>query len=140
MTLVVDSSARPLIERTTTPPIWPSRWLQQILVNIRLRQRDPTKSHQFSLGHILRGYAFDAAIRITYGDRDGGDEDGRDGLRSTVKSGGCCAAKTTPPYKTIALRVLQHPLSPAKQFLLNQIDHREPFAQQKRRPWSIDAD
>ena len=27
------------------------------------------------------GYAFDAAIRIDYVDRDGGDEDGRDGLR-----------------------------------------------------------
>ena len=33
-------------------------------------------------------YAFVAAIRIVYGDRDGGDEDGRDGARSAVKSGG----------------------------------------------------
>ena len=33
----------------------------------------------FSLGHVLVDYAFGAAIRIAYGDRDGGDEDGRDG-------------------------------------------------------------
>ena len=37
-------------------------------------------------------YAFVTAIRIAYGNRDGGDEDGRDGTRSAVKSGGCCAA------------------------------------------------
>ena len=67
----------------------------------------------FSLVHLLIDYAFGAAIRIAYGDRDGGDEDGRNGVRSAVKSGGCCAAKTTPPYKTFALRVLQHPLRPA---------------------------
>ena len=66
----------------------------------------------FSLVHLLIDYAFGAAIRIAYGDPDGGDEDGRDGVRSAVKSGGCCAAKTTPPYKTVALRVLQHPLTP----------------------------
>ena len=40
----------------------------------------------------------------TYGDRNCSDEDGRTGMRSAVKSGGCCAAKTTPPYKTFALR------------------------------------
>ena len=33
----------------------------------------------FSLLNILIDYAFGAAIRIAYGDRDGGDEDGRDG-------------------------------------------------------------
>ena len=60
------------------------------------------------------GYAFGAAIRITYGDRDGGDEDSRDDAHSAVKSGGCCAAKTNPPNKTFALRVTQHPLRPAK--------------------------
>ena len=52
------------------------------------------------------GYAFGAAIRIDYVDRDGGDEDGRDGALSAVKSGGCCTAKTTPPYKTFALSLL----------------------------------
>ena len=70
----------------------------------------------FSLVHLLVDYAFGAAIRIAYGDRDGGDEDGRDGARSAVRSGGCCAAKTTPPHKTCALRVLQHPLRPGNQF------------------------
>ena len=60
----------------------------------------------FSLVHLLVDYALGAAIRIAYGDRDdGGDEDGRDGARSAVKSGGCCAAKTTPPNKIFALRV-----------------------------------
>ena len=29
----------------------------------------------FSLGHVLMGYAFGAAIRIACGDLDGGDED-----------------------------------------------------------------
>ena len=69
-----------------------------------------------SLVHLLVDYAFSAAIRITYGDRDGGDEDGRDGARSAFRSGGCCATKTTPPHKTCALRVLHHPLRPANQF------------------------
>ena len=50
------------------------------------------------------------------------------------------ATITTPPNKTFALRVLQHPLRPTKQFPLNQFDHRAPFAQQKRRSWSTDAD
>ena len=81
----------------------------------------------FSLVNILVDYAFVTAIRITYGDRYGGDEDGRDGARSAVKSGGCCAAKTTPPYKTFALRVLQHPPRPANQFPKNRIDHRAPL-------------
>ena len=67
----------------------------------------------FSYGHLLMGDAFGAAIRIAYGDPDGGDEDGRDGARSAVKSGGYCAAKTTPSLKTFTLRVLQHPLRPA---------------------------
>ena len=58
----------------------------------------------FSLVHLLVDYAFGAAIGIAYCDRDGGDEDGRDGVRSAVRPGGCCAAKTTPPYKTFALR------------------------------------
>ena len=55
----------------------------------------------FSLVHLLVGYAFRAAIGIAYGDRDGSNEDGRDGARSAVRSGGCCAAKTTPPYKPV---------------------------------------
>ena len=37
-------------------------------------------------------YVFGAAIDIVYGDSDGGDEDGRDGARRDVRSGGCCAA------------------------------------------------
>ena len=65
----------------------------------------------FTLAYLLVDYAFRVAIRIAYGDRNGGDEDGRDGACSIVKSGGCCAAKTTPPHKTCALRVIQHPLS-----------------------------
>ena len=59
----------------------------------------------FSLAYLLVDYAFGAAIRVAYGDRDGGIEDGRNGVRSAVKSGGCCAAKTTPTYRL----VLAHP-------------------------------
>ena len=33
----------------------------------------------FSLAHLLIDYAFSAVIRIAYGDRVGGDEDGRSG-------------------------------------------------------------
>ena len=55
----------------------------------------------FSLVHLLIDYAFGAIIRIAYGDPDGGDEDGRDSGRSAVKSGGCCAAKTTPLVKPV---------------------------------------
>ena len=58
-------------------------------------------------------YAFGAVIRIAYDDPDGGDEDGRDGARSTVKSGGYFAAKTMPLVKPLALKMLQHPLLPA---------------------------
>ena len=76
----------------------------------------------------------------TYGDPDGGDENGCNGARSVVKSGSCCAAKTIPLIKTLELRVLQHPLRPAKQILLNRINHKAKFAQRKRRPCSTDAD
>ena len=44
--------------------------------------------------YCIMGYAFIAAIRIAYSDCDDGDEDGRDGARSAVKSGGYCVAKT----------------------------------------------
>ena len=40
----------------------------------------------FSLVHLLIDYAFGAAIRIAYGDRDGGNEDGHDEVCSAVKS------------------------------------------------------
>ena len=76
----------------------------------------------------------------TYGDRHSGNKDGRDDACSAVKSGGCCAAKTTPPYTSFALRMLQHPLRPANQFPKKRIDHRAPFGQRKRRPCSIVAD
>ena len=66
----------------------------------------------FSLGPILIDYAVGGAIAIAHGDRDGGDEDGRDGVRRAAKSGGYCVAKTTHPAQTLALRVLQHPLRP----------------------------
>ena len=44
-------------------------------------------------------------------------------------------AKTAPPHKTCALRVLQHPLRPANQFPKSRIDHRASFGQRERRPW-----
>ena len=67
----------------------------------------------FSLVDLLViGYAFGAATRIAYGDPDGGNEDGHNGARSAVKSGGYCTAKTIPLIKPLALRVLQHPLTP----------------------------
>ena len=62
----------------------------------------------FSLSRILIYYVFCAAIPIAHGNPDGGDEDGRDGVRSAAKSGSYL--KTTPLIKTLALRVLQHPL------------------------------
>ena len=46
-----------------------------------------------SLGRSLIGYAFGAAILIAHGDPDGGDEGGRDGVRSAAKSDDYCAAK-----------------------------------------------
>ena len=49
-------------------------------------------------------------------------------VSSAVKSGECCAAKAIPPNKTFALRMLQHPLRPAKQFPSNRINYRAPFA------------
>ena len=39
----------------------------------------------FSLVHLLVDYAFVATIRIAHGDRDGGDEDGRDNAHSAVR-------------------------------------------------------
>ena len=94
----------------------------------------------FSVVHLLIEYAFSAAIRIAYSDPDGGNKNGRNGARSAVKSGGCCAVKTISLIKPLALRVLQHPLRPAKPIPLNRIDHRAVFAQRMRRPWSTDAD
>ena len=67
----------------------------------------------FSLGHILINCVFGAAIRIANGDGDDVNEDGRDGVCRAAKSGSYYAAKTTPPNKTFALRVLQHPLRQA---------------------------
>ena len=70
-------------------------------------------SRIFSLDRLLIDYVFRVAICIAYGDADGDDEDSRNGVRNTVKSGGYCAAKTIPLIKPLALRVLQHPLTPA---------------------------
>ena len=47
----------------------------------------------FSLDQVLMDYLFGAAIRIAYGDLNGGDGDSHDGVRSAVKSGGYCATK-----------------------------------------------
>ena len=68
--------------------------------------------HTFSFDHIIIDHVFDSAIAIAHGDCDGGDEDSRDGVRRAAKSRSYCATKTTPPIKTFALRVLQHPLRP----------------------------
>ena len=62
---------------------------------------------------MLLDYAVGNAIAIAHDDPDGGDEDGRDGVCSAAKSGGYCAAKTTPLIKTLVLRVLKQPLMPA---------------------------
>ena len=44
----------------------------------------------FNLGHILINYV-GAAIAIAHDDRNGGNEDGRDGgMRRAAKSGGYC--------------------------------------------------
>ena len=58
----------------------------------------------FSFGRILIDYVFGAAINITHGNHDGGDEDGRYGyvVRRADKLGGYCAAKVTPLIKTFA--------------------------------------
>ena len=70
------------------------------------------------------------------------DSDANDGMHPAVKSGGYCATRLPPTIDTFALRVPQHPLRlrQAKQILLNQINHRVPFGQQKRQPWSKDKD
>ena len=67
----------------------------------------------FSINHLLIDYASGVVIRITYGDPNGGNKDSRDCARSAVKSDGFCAAKRIPLIKPLALRVLQHPLTPA---------------------------
>ena len=85
-------------------------------------------------------YVFSTAIRIAYGDPDGGKEDGRDDVHKAVKSGGYCAKKTTPIIKILARRVIHHRLTPATSVCWKRIDHRASSAQRKRRPWSIDAD
>ena len=43
----------------------------------------------FILAYLLVDNAFRAVIRIAYDDRDGSNEDGRDGTRNAVRSGGC---------------------------------------------------
>ena len=91
------------------------------------------------LGHILINHVFGVITVIAHGDGIGGDEDGCDGVRYVAKSGDYCAAKTTPPIKTIALIMLQHPLRPAKPVQRKRIDHRAPFTQRKRQPWSIET-
>ena len=69
----------------------------------------------FSLGHILYviDYVFGATIVIAPSDGDDDNEDGSGGVHRAAKSGGYCAAKTTPSNKSFALKVLQHPLRPA---------------------------
>ena len=78
-------------------------------------------------GHIKINYVFGATIAIAHGNDDGGDKDGRDSVRRAAKSGGYCAAKTTPPNETFALRVIQHSLRPAMPVRRKQIDHRALF-------------
>ena len=58
-------------------------------------------------------YSFGAAIPIAHGDRDSSNEDGRDNVRSTAKSGSYCTKKTTHLNKTLAMRMLQNPLHKA---------------------------
>ena len=75
----------------------------------------------FSLVHLLIDYAFSAAIHTAYGDPVGDYKDSRDDARSAIKSGGCCATKTTPPNKTFAPGVTlssQAAAAPRKQYLL----------------------
>ena len=94
MTVAVDSGGRQLTERTTTSPI---RRLSSAPSNLRPDSKALTRAQRkppyltnvvalsygtFSLAYLLVEYAFGAAICIAYGDRNGGDEDGRDGARS----------------------------------------------------------
>ena len=67
----------------------------------------------FSLLNKLIDSSLVDTIAIVQGNPDGGDEDSRGGMHSADKSGGYCAAKTTPSNKSFALKVLQHPLRPA---------------------------
>ena len=50
----------------------------------------------FSLGYVLTGYDFDAAIRIAYDDPDGGDKDSQDGVCRVAWQGGYYAASEKP--------------------------------------------
>ena len=64
----------------------------------------------FSLRHLLIDYVLGAVIPIAHGHPDGGSEDSYDGVHSAFKSSGYYVVKTTPLIKTLAPRVLQHPL------------------------------
>ena len=78
-------------------------------------------------------YAFSVTSAIAHGNPDRDDEDGLDGMCSAAKSGGYCAAKITRLIKTLALRVLQHPLTLAVPVRFRLIDHTL-FMQRKQRP------
>ena len=98
----------------------------------------PARCVIFSLDPILVDYAVVSAIAIAQSNCDGGDEGGREDVRSATKSGGYCAAKTAPLFKTLALSGLKHPLKPAATKRRKQIKHCVPFMQRKPRPWLVD--
>ena len=66
--------------------------------------------------YVLMGSCLWRVIHVAYGDLDSSNKDGRNGVRSAVKSGGYFAMKTTPIIKFLAVRVLQHPRMPATRF------------------------
>ena len=69
---------------------------------LRIFRLLPYYDRTFSLGPILVDHAGGGAVTIVHSDCDGGDEDGRGGVRRAAKSGGYCAAKATLPIASFA--------------------------------------
>ena len=63
----------------------------------------------FSLGPILVDHAGGGAVTIVHSDCDGGDEDGRGGVRRAAKSGAYCAAEATSPIASFAMGGAREP-------------------------------
>ena len=72
-------------------------------ISSRILQLLPYYNRTFSLGPILVDHAGGGAIVTVHSDCDGGDEEGRGGVRCAAKSGGYCAAKATPSIAPFAM-------------------------------------
>ena len=69
----------------------------------------PSYNRTFSLDPIPVDHAAGGAIAIVHGNCDGGNEDGRGGMRRAANSGGYCAAKATSPITSFVMRGAREP-------------------------------